>query len=271
MTRLRNRLCGFRPAAAQSDLSRPIASGINVAEECCDRWCGADRVALRWAGDQGQREDWTFEQLRDASSRLANLLASHGIVAGDRIAGLLPAHPDAAHHNSRGVAPRRGASAAVHRFRAQGDRAPPPGRGYARRHYRPSQPPELAGIAHDALILVTEPAAAGEASDIDLGAALEAQSPDFVPVQRSAEEPFLIMFTSGTTGAPKSLTVPLKAIAAFAAYMRDAVGLEPGDNFWNVADPGWAYGLYYAVTGPLALGHTTHFYSGAFTAGARSR
>jgi acetyl-CoA synthetase len=48
--------------------------------------------------------------------------------------------------------------------------------------------------------------------------------------------------------------------------MRDAVGLEPDDVFWNIADPGWAYGLYYAVIGPLALGHATHFYSGAFTA-----
>ncbi|MET0907719.1 MAG: AMP-binding protein, partial [Tardiphaga sp.] len=77
---------------------------------------------------------------------------------------------------------------------------------------------------------------------------------------------FLIMFTSGTTGAPKSLLVPLEAIAAFAAYMRDAVDLQPTDNFWNLADPGWAYGLYYAVTGPLAVGRATHFYSGGFSA-----
>ena len=266
MTDYATAYAGFVLAAAQSIFSRPIASGISAAEECCDRWCGADRVALRWAGDQGQREDWTFEQLRDASSRLANLLASHGIVAGDRIAGLLPRTPMllitilAAWRLGAVYQPlftAYGPKAIEHRLQAAGTRAV---------ITDPLNRPKLDGIAHNALILVTEPAAAGEASDIDLGAALEAQSPDFVPVRRSADDPFLIMFTSGTTGAPKSLTVPLKAIAAFAAYMRDAVGLEPGDNFWNVADPGWAYGLYYAVTGPLALGHTTHFYSGAFTA-----
>ncbi|HKU13943.1 MAG TPA: AMP-binding protein, partial [Steroidobacteraceae bacterium] len=80
------------------------------------------------------------------------------------------------------------------------------------------------------------------------------------------DAPFLRMFTSGTTGAPKSLDVPLKAIAAFVGYMRDAVDLRPEDNFWNLADPGWAYGLYYAVIGPLAMGHETLFVERPFSA-----
>ena len=51
-------------------------------------------------------------------------------------------------------------------------------------------------------------------------------------------------------------------------YVRDAVGLRDDDTFWNVADPGWAYGLYYAVTGPLALGHATMFHDAPFTVAA---
>lgn len=47
--------------------------------------------------------------------------------------------------------------------------------------------------------------------------------------------------------------------------MRDAIDLRPEDHFWNLADPGWAYGLYYAVTGPLSLGHATTFYDGPFS------
>jgi len=34
------------------------------------------------------------------------------------------------------------------------------------------------------------------------------------------------------------------------------VDLRPEDSFWNLADPGWAYGLYYGITGPLSLGHS---------------
>ena len=59
------------------------------------------------------------------------------------------------------------------------------------------------------------------------------------------------MFTSGTTGPAKPLEVPLKALIAFGRYMQDAIGLTEEDSFWNIADPGWAYGLYYAITGPL--------------------
>ena len=76
-----------------------------------------------------------------------------------------------------------------------------------------------------------------------------------------------MMSTSGTTGLPKGVPVPLKALLSFYVYMRDAIGLRPDDKFWNIADPGWAYGLYYAVTGPLLLGNATTFYDGAFTVG----
>ena len=73
---------------------------------------------------------------------------------------------------------------------------------------------------------------------------------------RSFEDDFLMMFTSGTTGLAKSVPVPLKAMVAFKGYMQHAVDLQEQDSFWNLADPGWAYGLYYGVTGPLSLGHS---------------
>jgi len=66
-------------------------------------------------------------------------------------------------------------------------------------------------------------------------------------------------------GKPKGVSVPARALLSFYVYMRDAVGLRDSDTFWNVADPGWAYGLYYAVIGPLLMGHATHFNPNAFT------
>jgi acetyl-CoA synthetase len=48
--------------------------------------------------------------------------------------------------------------------------------------------------------------------------------------------------------------------------MRYAIDLRPEDAYWNIADPGWAYGLYFAVIGPLLLGHATTLYNGPFTA-----
>lgn len=254
---------GFDLEIAQTCLSRPLSEGVNAAEECCDRWCGSDRIALYWASEDGRRESWTFEQLRDRSSRIANLLRSIGIGAGDRVAGLLPRTPDLlatiiAVWRLGGVYQPLftafGPKAIEHRLVTAGTRAIVTDHG--NRH-------KLDGIEHEASVICISGARPG---DIDLDTEIGAQSEHFAPVLRSGDDAFLIMFTSGTTGAPKSLVVPLKAIAAFAGYMRDAVGLTGDDRFWNVADPGWAYGLYYAVTGPLALGQATLFYSGPFTA-----
>lgn len=65
---------------------------------------------------------------------------------------------------------------------------------------------------------------------------------------------FIELYTSGTTGAPKGVGVPARAIAAFVAYMRYGCHLLDSDVLWNAADPGWAYGLYFGVVGPLAMG-----------------
>ncbi len=46
---------------------------------------------------------------------------------------------------------------------------------------------------------------------------------------------------------------------------REGELFRPEDSYWNIADPGWAYGLYYAVTGPLMLGSATTFYDGPFS------
>ncbi|NED66904.1 AMP-binding protein, partial [Streptomyces sp. SID10244] len=58
----------------------------------------------------------------------------------------------------------------------------------------------------------------------------------------------------GTTGAPKGVPVSVRALASFACYMHYGLDVAADDVFWNAADPGWAYGLYYGVLGPLSLG-----------------
>jgi acetyl-CoA synthetase len=79
------------------------------------------------------------------------------------------------------------------------------------------------------------------------------------------------MFTSGTTGPPKGVRYPLAMLLPAAAYMRDGIDLRAADRFWNVADPGWAYGMLYAVMGPLVLGHATTFVDGPFAVEAAVR
>ena len=247
-------------------LSRNIGSGLNAAAECCDRHCGHDRPALLWESHDGRSEKYTFEQLRDLSGQFANLLTQLGLQPGDRVAGLLPRTPQLlavmlgvwrAGCVYQPLFTAFGSKAIEHRLQTSGAKIVVTDIGNR---------PKLDGVNAEAQILtVTLPNRAAPEGDLDFKAAVESQSSTFEPVLRSADDPFLIMFTSGTTGASKPLLVPLKALPAFVGYMRDAIGLEPTDHFWNIADPGWAYGLYYAVIGPLAMGQTTFFYDGPFT------
>lgn len=258
----------FDRSAAYGALSRGESDSINAAFECCDRWCGAGRIALYAAAADGRREAYSFEDLRHLSSRLARLFDSLGISPGDRIAGLLPRTPMllatilAVWRVGAVYQPlftAFGPKAIEHRLTTAGAKlvvTDPVNRG------------KLNGIELSARILVTEHGAESYPGDIDLAAALDKGDELYEPVERRLDDPFLVMFTSGTTGLPKSLTVPLRAIPAFIGYMREAIDLRPEDAFWNIADPGWAYGLYYAVVGPLAMGHATLFYDGGFNAEA---
>lgn len=73
------------------------------------------------------------------------------------------------------------------------------------------------------------------------------------PVAVGGDGALLHVFTAGTTGPPKAVPVPVRALAAFAVA-RLATGDGPDEVHWDTADPGWATGLYSAVLGPLATG-----------------
>ncbi|WP_222908257.1 acyl-CoA synthetase [Pseudomonas sp. DNDY-54] len=253
-------------AASEFDYDQTVSailsgdlSAMNACVECCDRHADSDKVALRWEGRDGQRAIWTFAQLKEASSRFANLLVSQGIQPGDTVAGLLPRTPEllvtilgtwriGAIYQPLFTA--FGPKAVEHRIKESGAKM-------VVTDTTNSEKLDSIDAAPRRLVV-------GNGDD-DFWTQVNRQSAEFESVLMDGESPFMAMFTSGTTGPAKQLHVPLKAIVAFVTYMRDAVDLQPDDKFWNIADPGWAYGLYYAVTGPLAMGHTTLFYEGGFT------
>lgn len=254
----------FSIEAAMAGLAGDLAGGVNACVECCDRHCGAGRVALRCVSAEGEVRDHTFEALRDLSARAANLMRDKGVRPGDVVAGLLPRTVElvavilGAWRLGAVYQPlftAFGPKAIEHRLATSGAKLVVT---------NTAQRPKLDEIPDHPLV-----ATVGEQvppSDVDFRAGLNAASDQFEPVMRRGDDLFMMMSTSGTTGLPKGVPVPLRALLAFGAYMRDAVELREGDVFWNIADPGWAYGLYYAICGPLLLGQATILYEGGFTA-----
>ncbi len=242
-----------------------LEHGLNACVECCDRHVSSGGVALDWESQDGRRASLTFADLQAQSARFAGFLTARGIGPGDVVAGMLPRTPELlvtilgtwrAGAVYQPLFTAFGPKAIEHRLKIGATKlvvTDAPNRA------------KLDEIATAPAVAVVT-AASVRAGDFDFRAELAAQSPVFEPVLRRGDDLFLMMSTSGTTGLAKGVPVPLKALLPFYVYMRDAVDLRPEDKFWNIADPGWAYGLYYAVTGPLMMGLTTTFYDGPFTA-----
>ena len=253
--------------AAKEMLSGSLEQ-LNACYECCDRHTiDQDKVALYWQGKDGRKKQYTFAELQQWSSQFANFLKSQGVQKGDRVSGLLPRTVEL-------LVVILGAwrIGAVYQplFTAFGPKAIE-----HRLHLAQSKlvisdvgnRSKLDEVAHcPQIVTVADRAGQGiQQGDLNFWDEVNAQPTACEFVLQSINDPFLLMFTSGTTGPAKPLEVPLKALIAFGQYMKNAVGLREDDSFWNIADPGWAYGLYYGITGPLLLGHATLFYEGGFS------
>ncbi len=227
---------------------------VNAYVECCARYVGTDQTALLWEGKQGESETWTFEQLDQASAQLAHYLSAQGIQVGDCIAGLLPRTPELL---ITILATWRIGAVYQPLFTAFESKSIEHRISTAQTKMivtNAEQLPKLDTVdCPHILVVKPDPVTATHA---DFWAQIQTQPSQFEPVMRSFDDPFLMMFTSGTTGLAKSVPVALRAMLAFKGYMTHAVDLRAEDSFWNLADPGWAYGLYYGITGPLSLGHS---------------
>ncbi|MBL8285071.1 MAG: AMP-binding protein [Acinetobacter johnsonii] len=230
-------------------------NAINAYIECCQRYIGQQKTALIWEGKNGESEQWSFEQLDVASAQLANYFKSIGIQVGDCIAGLLPRTPEllitilATWRIGAIYQPLFTAfesKAIEHRVLTANTKLIVT---------NAEQRPKLNHVEVKHILTVNAGTNLTN-NETDFWQEIKQQSDQCEAVLRSFDDDFLMMFTSGTTGLAKSVPVPLKAVLAFKGYMQHAVDLREDDSFWNLADPGWAYGLYYGITGPLSLGHS---------------
>ncbi|KPA87960.1 acyl-CoA synthetase/AMP-acid ligase [Pseudomonas asplenii] len=248
-------------------------TALNACVECCDRYALPGRIALFWEGCDGSSATYTFTQLQEQAGRFANFLLAQGVGRGDKVAGLLPRNVEllvtlfATWRIGAVYQPlftAFGPKAIEHRLNSSAAKV------VVTDAANRSKLDEVA----DCPTIVTVAGAKGQGivrGDFSFWAEVDNYPAACEPLMLSGEDPFLLMFTSGTTGPAKPLEVPLKAIIAFQSYTRDAVDLRPEDAFWNVADPGWAYGLYFGITGPLGLGHPITFYDGPFTVDSTCR
>ncbi|SFU08950.1 propionate-CoA ligase PrpE [Sedimentitalea nanhaiensis] len=84
---------------------------------------------------------------------------------------------------------------------------------------------------------------------------------DCVPVQ--GDHPAYILYTSGTTGAPKGVIRHTAGhLVALNWTMKNIYNVDPGDVFWAASDVGWVVGHSYICYAPLIHGNTTVVFEG---------
>jgi acetyl-CoA synthetase len=256
----------FRLEDVYSLLSENFSVDVNACFECCDRHAIKDpaQIAMRYEKHDGSSGTLSFGELKILSAKFANVLRSRGVMPGDRVAAVLPRTPELLitilgiwrlGATYLPIFTAFGGDAIDYRLKTSAAKVLVIDTANLHKVQNISRPPVLIVVGDLAL----------ERAGVRFWHEMDRSSPEWEPIKLSGDDPFILMFTSGTTGPSKSLRVPLKALSSFVAYMRDAVDLKATDKYWNLADPGWAYGLYYAIVAPLAMGCTTFLYDGPFS------
>lgn len=234
------------------------ADNASVASLLCDRH-PADDVAVTEVTADLEIRDLTYGELRERSERRASGLAQLGVGPGDQVG----THMEKGHDLvvSAMAIWRLGAvlvplftglaaGAIDQRLADSGARIVIVDDEHARKL--------RGGAASGTTWRTVTTAEADSAAGTSPGAGAAART--------GGQAPFLLVYTSGPTGRPRGVAVPVRALAAFHSYYHYSLDVAADDVFWNATDPGWSYGLYFGVVAPLLAGHRTVLLRAGFDA-----
>jgi acetyl-CoA synthetase len=239
-----------------------VPSQFNIAQACAHRWAEnpveGRRIAIFHENDLGQREVWTYSRLSETANQLASGLVKMGVMPGDRVAVVMGQRPEtvASYIAAFSVgavvlplSPLFGADSLAVRLKdaearvAIVDASTGPELLQAQ-----AQCPALTQIIgvdfqHEAII--------------PWRSLLARQPTSFRVVPTRSTSPALLLYTSGTTGAPKGALLPHSALIGNLPGFVASQNWFPqkGDIFWSPADWTWTGGLMDALLPTLYFGH----------------
>lgn len=241
----------------------------------------ADQTAIIYDSPVTEKQmHLTYKDLLEKTSLLAGALINKGITKGDRVIIYMPMVPEAI--IAMLACARIGAIHSVvfggfasNELAVRIDDARPktilaascgiePGRII---EYKPliDEAIELSEHKPECVVILQRPEAQaslmpGRDSDWE-EFQLDAKPADCVMVE--GNHPAYILYTSGTTGAPKGVVRPTAGhLVALHWSMKNIYDVDPGDVFWAASDVGWVVGHSYICYAPLIHGNTSVLFEG---------
>ncbi|WP_300548936.1 propionate-CoA ligase PrpE [Roseovarius sp.] len=278
-----------KPSKALFDDNAPLYewfkdAQVNTCYNAVDRHVeagnGARTAIIYDSPITGIKQKISYAQLRSRVARLAGALRARGVEKGDRVIIYMPMVPEAL--EAMLACARLGAvhsvvfgGFAAHELAVRIDDCTPkaiiaascglePGRVV---HYKPLLDGAIEQAGHKPEFCVIfqreeEVAHLEEGRDHDWHAFQYGVQPaECVPVE--GDHPAYILYTSGTTGAPKGVVRPTGGhLVALNWTMKNIYNVDRGDVFWAASDVGWVVGHSYICYGPLIHGNTTVVFEG---------
>ena len=275
------------PSSALDDRNAPLYrwftdAEVNTCYNALDRHLPerADQAAIIYDSPvTNTKRTITYAQLKDDVARLAGGLLAKGVEPGDRVIIYMPMVPEAL--TAMLACARIGAIHSVvfggfasNELAVRIDDATPkaiiagscgiePGRIV---EYKPllDGAIELAAHKPEFCVIFQRDEAPAPLTDRDYEwhAFQDGVEPaECIPVK--GDHPAYILYTSGTTGAPKGVVRPTAGhLVALHWTMKNIYQCDPGDVFWAASDVGWVVGHSYICYAPLIHGNTTVVFEG---------
>lgn len=246
-----------------------VPARYNIARACCGRWAeDRTRFALYYEDEAGHSEAWSFWDVQQAANRLSNVLGAMGVMAGDRVAIILPQRPEtgiahmACYQMGAIAVPVShlfGADALEFRLSHAGVRVAIIDEGGL----------EKLGAVRDKLPDLKHVIGVGGARESwvrEWGTLLPLASSRYTPRDTAADDPAMIIYTSGTTGNPKGALIAQRSLIGNLSGFVCSHDFYPqrGDMFWSPADWAWTGGLFDALLPSWNFGQPILGYRGRF-------
>ena len=256
---------------------------LNASANCLDRHLAkrGDQTAIMWEGDDpADSEHVTYKDLHERVCRLSNAMKDRGVKKGDRVTLYMPMVVEAAvamlactrigaiHSIVFGGFSPDSLSARIQGCESNCVITADEGvRGGKPIPLKANTDKAVAECPSVETVIVVKRTGGNvtmkEGRDVWYEDVCAAASPDCEPEEMNAEDPMFILYTSGSTGAPKGVQHTTGGYMVYASMTHEYVfDYHEGEVYWCTADVGWVTGHSYIVYGPLANGATTLMFEG---------